>query len=114
MTYIIPPRNPLRPVHLNNACSSRITAAAGTRLAGATFLRTSSSFLMLEFYNRVFVTAFNIIHTILLDQDFSHCLIFLTAALYKSGPCLSPSVAVHSLKPAKHHRLGKLLILPTT
>ena len=27
----------------------------------------------------------------------------------KSGPCLSPSVAVHPLRPAKDHRLGKLL-----
>ena len=44
-----------------------------------------------------------------LDQDFSHCPRFLTAALQKSGPCLSPSVAVHPLRPAKDHRLGNLL-----
>jgi len=40
---------------LNNACPSRITAAAGTRLAGATSVKTSSSFLLLEFYDQVFV-----------------------------------------------------------
>ena len=32
-----PPTSPLRPVNPNNACSLRITAAAGTELAGASF-----------------------------------------------------------------------------
>jgi hypothetical protein len=45
----------------------------------------------------------------LLDQELSHCPIFPTAAFKKLGPCLSPYVAVHPLRPAKHHRLGKLL-----
>jgi len=34
----IPPTNPLRPINLDNACSFRITAAAGTKLAGASSL----------------------------------------------------------------------------
>ncbi len=31
----IPPTHPLRPMIPNNACTPRITAAAGTKLAGA-------------------------------------------------------------------------------
>ena len=43
-----------------------------------------------------------------LDQAFAHCPIFLTAGL-KLGPCLSPDVADHPLRPTKGHRLGELL-----
>src|SRR5512143_216588 len=35
-----PPARPLRPVIPNNVCSPRITAAAGTELAGASFCGT--------------------------------------------------------------------------
>jgi hypothetical protein len=45
LTLNIPPKDALRPVLLNNACPSRITAAAGTRLAGATFLSNVFIFL---------------------------------------------------------------------
>ena len=45
----------------------------------------------------------------MLDQAFAHCPKFPTAALKKSGPCLSPNVADHSFKPAKDHWLGCLL-----
>ena len=34
------PTNPLRPIILNNVRPPRITAAAGTKLAGASFLTT--------------------------------------------------------------------------
>ncbi len=37
-----PPTRPLRPVIPNNACTLRITAAAGTELAGASFNGTIS------------------------------------------------------------------------
>lgn len=37
--YIKQPKDALRQVRMNNARPSRITAAAGTRLAGATFLK---------------------------------------------------------------------------
>ena len=94
---------------MNNARPPRITAAAGTRLAGATFPSTVIIFLgnrVLRpgsFYSQLITLA------TLLDQDFSHCPIFPTAALNKFRPCLSPNVAVRPLRPAKHSRLGKLL-----
>jgi len=37
LTHEEPPKDALRPVCMNNARPPRITAAAGTRLAGATF-----------------------------------------------------------------------------
>ncbi len=73
----------------NNACTPRITAAAGTELAGASFSgtvsvlwywhRTGSSHLT-EFYDpKAFVT-----HAALLRQGFPHCAKFLTAASRRS------------------------------
>ena len=61
----------------NNARTLRITAAAGTELAGASSAGTvRSSFLLKELYDsKAFIT-----HAALLDQDFSHCPIFPTAA----------------------------------
>ena len=38
VNQIVPPTNPLRPIMMDNACSLRITAAAGTKLAGASSL----------------------------------------------------------------------------
>jgi len=49
-----------------------------------------------------------------LNQDFSHCSIFQTAASKEFRPFLSSDVAGHSLKPARNRRLGALLITPTT
>jgi len=46
---------------------------------------------------------------LLLDQDFSHCPIFPTAALQKLEPFLSLNAAGHPLRSAKDHRLGNLL-----
>lgn len=69
---------------MNNACPLRITAAAGTKLAGTTFLKTSFSSSTLELYNLMFSTVV-IAHMILLDQDFSHCPRFPTAALKSQG-----------------------------
>ena len=61
----------------NNACTLRITAAAGTELAGASSVGTvRSSSLLKELYDP---KAF-IIHAGLLDQGFPHCLRFPTAA----------------------------------
>ncbi|KAF1852271.1 hypothetical protein Lal_00013665 [Lupinus albus] len=65
-----PPTRPLRPVIPNNASPLRITAAAGTKLAGAS----------------------------------SHATVII-----ESGPCLSPSVADHPLRPATDRRLVSLL-----
>ncbi len=36
----VPPTNALRPMIPDNACTPRITAAAGTELAGASFIGT--------------------------------------------------------------------------
>lgn len=109
LTHETPPRDALRPVCMNNARPPRITAAAGTRFAGATcpgtviFFPGNRALRPGSFYSRFITLA------TLLDQDFSHCPIFPTAALNKFGPCLSPNVADRPLRPAKHSRLGKPL-----
>ena len=61
----------------NNACTLRITAAAGTELAGASSTgNVRSSSLLKELYDpKAFIT-----HAGLLDQGFPHCPIFPTAA----------------------------------
>ena len=49
-------------------------------------------------------------HAVLLDQACAHCPIFPTAASRRSlGPCLSPNVADHPLRPAIDRCLGELL-----
>ncbi len=73
----------------NNACTPRITAAAGTELAGASFSGTVSgqwywqrpgSSHLTELYDpRAFIT-----HAALLRQGFPHCAKFLTAASRRS------------------------------
>ena len=89
----------------NNARPSCITAAAGTELAGASSL-SNVTILLNE---RILQQNAVIIHVILLGQAFAHCPIFPTAASIESGPCLSPSVVVHPLRPTKHHRLDNIL-----
>ncbi len=73
----------------NNACALRITAAAGTELAGASFGGTVSSpdclpdersSLLTEVYDpRAFIP-----HAALLGQAFAHCPKFPTAASRRS------------------------------
>ncbi len=73
----------------NNACTLRITAAAGTELAGASSSGTVSagwychptcSSHLTELYDpRAFIT-----HAALLRQAFAHCAKFLTAASRRS------------------------------
>ncbi len=74
---------------LNNACTFRITAAAGTKLAGASslgtvrtldYLPSAPSFQSKELYDpRAFFT-----HAALLHQACAHCAIFPTAASRRS------------------------------
>jgi hypothetical protein len=73
----------------NNACPFRITAAAGTELAGASFggtvwrkkvFTSFPSFLLTGVYNP---KAF-ILHAALLRQAFAHCAKFPTAASRRS------------------------------
>ncbi len=73
----------------NNACTPRITAAAGTELAGASFSGTVSAIWyshiagsshLTEFYDpKAFFT-----HAALLRQGCPHCAKFLTAASRRS------------------------------
>jgi hypothetical protein len=73
----------------SNACTPRITAAAGTELAGASFSGTVStewywhsvgSSHLTELYDpKAFIT-----HAALLRQAFAHCAKFLTAASRRS------------------------------
>ena len=86
---IDPPTCALRPVIPNNACALRITAAAGTELAGASFGGTvrqrqyfhrCCSSLPTEVYDpRAFIP-----HAALLGQAFAHCPKFPTAASRRS------------------------------
>ena len=84
-----PPTCALRPVIPNNVCTLRITAAAGTELAGAssdgTVIRQKyfpclySSHLTELYDPKTFIT-----HTASLRQGFPHCAIFPTAASRRS------------------------------
>jgi hypothetical protein len=84
-----PPTRALRPMIPNNACTLRITAAAGTELAGASFggtvrfpscLNGNHSSLPTEVYDpRAFIP-----HAALLGQAFAHCPKFPTAASRRS------------------------------
>ncbi len=104
-----PPARALRPVIPNNACPPRITAAAGTELAGAYSLGTVSSRLYYvrlvsslrkEFYTpKSFFT-----HAALLGQAFAHCPIFPTAASHRSLGRISVPVWPFTLS-------GRLLII---
>jgi hypothetical protein len=85
----MPPTRALRPVIPNNASTLRLTAAAGTELAGASFGGTVnpanyspagvSSHLTGLYNPKAFFT-----HAALLRQSFLHCAIFLTAASRRS------------------------------
>ena len=84
-----PPTYPLRPIIPSNACTLRITAAAGTELAGASFSGTVRSLgyspndfssRSTELYNpKAFFT-----HAAWLRQTFVHCARFPTAASRRS------------------------------
>ncbi len=92
-----PPTRPLRPINPNNARTLRITAAAGTELAGASFGGTVNipwyyheilSSRLTELYDpKAFVT-----HAALLRQAFAHCAKFLTAASRRSPDRVSVPV----------------------
>ena len=83
----LPPTCPLRPVIPINACTLRITAAAGTELAGAYSYSTfsyshESRFIPVQKKFTIHRTV--ILHAGWLDQAFTHCPIFLTAASRRS------------------------------
>ena len=86
---IKPPTCSLRPIIPNNASTLRITAAAGTELAGASsggtvktdsYSESACSSHLTELYDpKAFIT-----HAALLRQGFPHCAKFLTAASRRS------------------------------
>ena len=77
----MPPTNSLRPMIPDNARTLRITAAAGTELAGASSVGTviDSSPLTELYTPKGFI-----IHAALLRQGFPHCAKFPTAASRRS------------------------------
>ena len=82
-----PPTDPLNPINPDNACTLRITAAAGTELAGAYSYSTfsyshESRFIPIQ---KKFTTHRAVVlHAGWLDQALTHCPIFLTAASRRS------------------------------
>ncbi len=88
LTYRAPTR-PLRPIIPNNASPPRITAAAGTELAGASFSgtvnnKTYSSLLHSSHLTGVYDPKAFVLHAASLRQAFAHCARFLTAASRRS------------------------------
>ncbi len=75
-----PPTRALRPVIPINACTLRITAAAGTELAGA----SSVGNVIIFPTESALQPAGLFTHAALLDQAFAHCPIFPTAASRRS------------------------------
>ncbi len=78
-----PPTRSLRPVIPNNACPPRITAAAGTELAGAYFGGTVKPKLS-SHLTELYTPKGFIAHAAWLDQACAHCPIFPTAASRRS------------------------------
>ncbi|KAJ9535908.1 hypothetical protein OSB04_un000924 [Centaurea solstitialis] len=98
---------PFTPSHSEEHLPPRLTAAAGTELAGA----SSSSLVMIahstkELYKRHCPSSLTRYCWIGLSplSKIPHC-----CPPRESGPCLSPSVADHPKRPAKHHWLGQPL-----
>src|SRR3954466_7454277 len=81
----MPPTRPLRPVIPDNARTLRITAAAGTELAGASFGGTVTR---LAAYSSLPTVVYNpktvLPHAASLRQTFVHCARFPTAASRRS------------------------------
>lgn len=99
---------PLRQILTNNAGSPRFTAAAGTELAGTSYLNG----VIIPVAERALQLMPSLTHKTSLDQSFLHCPRFPTAASIESGPCLSPCVVVRPFRPTKNHRLGGPLLNP--
>src|ERR1700678_1311543 len=99
-----PPTHPLRPIIPNNARPPRITAAAGTKLAGASSLGTviivpierSLRPKGLHPPRSVAASGFPPLRKI------PHCCL-----PQESGPCFSSSVSVRPLRPDTDLRLGR-------
>ncbi len=84
MALVGPPTRALSPVIPNNACLSRITAAAGTELAeafsGLDQRRMVLPPLVFLALKEVYIPKEFVLHAALLRQAFAHCGRFVTAA----------------------------------
>ena len=90
----------------DNACTPRITAAAGTELAGASFVGTViCSSLLTELYTPKGLT-FTRCCCVRLSPIAQNSLLLPPVGVWT---VLSSIVAVQPLSPATHHRLGGLL-----
>ena len=101
-----PPTRALRPVNPDNARPLRITAAAGTELAGASSPGTVHLFpdkraLHPEGLRHPRGVAASGLPPL---RNIPHC-----CPPKESGPCLSPCLADHPLRPATRRRLGRPL-----
>ena len=102
----MPPTNPLRQITTNNACPLRITAAAGTKLAGPSYSGT-----VIFFPDERALQPKGLLHSrgIAASEFPPLCKIPHCCLPQEFGPCLSPNVADHPLKSAIDHSLGRPL-----
>ncbi len=78
---------PFKPVIPDNACTLRITAAAGTELAGAYSdgtLKPRQVSVIVPIQKKFTTLSAFVLHAAWLDQASAHCPIFLTAASRRS------------------------------
>lgn len=103
-----PPNHALRQIISDNACSSRFTAAAGTRISQSLFVCFCQNLSQTkELYDEILPSSHS---RDVAESGFRPLLNSLYCCLSKeSRPCLSPSVADHSFKSTKDRRLGALL-----
>ena len=90
-----PPTHPLNPINPDNACTLRITAAAGTELAGAYSPGTvvgPRMDLILPWQKQFTTQKAFVLHAAWLGQPLGHCPIFPTAASRRSRARISVPV----------------------
>ncbi len=94
-----PPTLPLRPVIPNNICPPRITAAAGAKLAGASFAGTFKAARSCRLFpaDSGLHTEMLHPHMALLRQGFPHCAKFPTAASRRSLGRISVPMCPYTL-----------------
>lgn len=103
---------------MNNTCSIRVTAAAGTNLAGTSTYLTFIIFRKKSGLQWKKSPLWTHIHMFpnrgLLDHTYQYIVQYSLLLPIKFGSYCNPVVADRSSKPAKHCRLGQLLPWPTT
>jgi len=96
---------------MNNTCPIRITAAAGTNLAGTSHLPT---FIIFERKSSLQQKLLIVLNRGLLDRTYQYIVQYSLLLPLKFGYFFKPVVADRSLKPAKHRRLANPLRKTTT